>query len=79
MISKALMLHWQNRNVLLEIIPFLVSHTREGGIICLCGLLDKDEDSIRDKIEKLPVQISDVKTEKQDEDWILIQLLKAKV
>lgn len=64
-----------NRNVLLEILPFLVNHTREGGIICLSGLLETDEDVIRDKIEQLPAQITDVK---QEGEWILLQILKAK-
>lgn len=64
-----------NRNVLLEILPFLVNHTVEGGIMCLSGLLETDEDAIRNKVEKLPVQITDVKQEKE---WILIQILKAK-
>lgn len=64
-----------NRNVLLEILPFLVNHTREGGIICLSGLLDKDEDAIRDKVEKLPAQVAEVVHE---EEWILFQILKVK-
>lgn len=64
-----------NRNVLLEILPFLVSHTKEGGIICLSGLLEKDEDAIRDKVEKLPAQVTAFE---QEEEWILMQILKVK-
>lgn len=65
-----------NRNVLLEILPTLVSHTREGGIICLSGLLDKDEDVMRDKVQTLPVQITAIE---QEEEWILMQILKNEV
>lgn len=64
-----------NRNVLLEILPFLVEHTVEGGTVCLSGLLESDEDSIRDCVKNLPVQITD---RKQEDEWILIQMEKKK-
>lgn len=64
-----------NRNVLLEMLPLFVNHTREGGPILLSGLLEKDEDAIRDSVAKLPAQIADVK---QEEEWILIQILNVK-
>lgn len=62
-----------NRNVLIEILPDLVNHTVEGGIICLSGLLETDEDAIRDTLSELPVEITDVE---QEEEWILIQIRK---
>lgn len=62
-----------NRNVLLEMLPFLVNHTRDGGILLLSGLLEKDEEAIRDRIAKLPAQVAEVVHE---EEWILIQLIK---
>lgn len=65
-----------NRNVLLDMIPALVNHTVEGGVICLSGLLHSDEDSMRDALSKLPVEITDV--EREDE-WILIQIRKVKL
>ncbi len=62
-----------NRNVILEIIPFLVQHTKTGGELCLTGLLDTDEEIIREKLKDQPVTVTG-KTE-QDE-WILLHLEK---
>lgn len=62
-----------NRNVLLDMIPSLIDHAIEEGVICLCGLLHSDEDSIRNKLRELPVEVTDVKRE---EEWILIQTRK---
>lgn len=64
-----------NRNVLLDMIPSLVKYTKEGGIICLSGLLHKDEDTIRNTLSELPVEVTDVE---QEEEWILIQIKKFK-
>lgn len=64
-----------NRNVLLDMIPSLVYHAKEGGTICLSGLLYKDEDSIRNTLSELPVEVTDVEHE---EEWIFIQILKVK-
>lgn len=64
-----------NRNVLLEMVPSLITNTKEGGTICLSGLLETDEDIIRNKISDLPVQIEDIQ---QEDEWILIQMKKAK-
>jgi len=63
-----------NRNVILEIIPFLVEHTKAGGIICLSGLLESDEEVVRKKLSAENVQILDFQ---QEEEWILFQLEKA--
>lgn len=64
-----------NRNVLLDMVPSLVNHTQKGGIICLSGLLHKDEDSIRDALSELPVEVTDLEHE---EEWSLIQIRKTK-
>ncbi len=62
-----------NRNVILEIIPFLVEKTIPGGTILITGLLDTDEEIIREKLASMPVQITDLQ---QEEEWILFQLIK---
>lgn len=62
-----------NRNVLLDMISSLVNHTKKGGIICLSGLLHTDEDSMRDALSELSVEITDLERE---EEWILIQIRK---
>jgi len=62
-----------NRNVILEIIPFLVAHTNTGGQICISGLLYSDEDIIREKLSDQPVNILNVERE---EEWILFRLEK---
>ena len=62
-----------NRNVILEIIPFLSQHTKVGGQICITGLLDSDEEIIRKKLSEQPVHI--ISFEKEEE-WILFRLEK---
>ncbi len=62
-----------NRNVLVEMIPDLVDHTNEGGVICLSGLLETDEDAVRDVLSELPVEVTDIQHE---EEWIAIQIRK---
>jgi ribosomal protein L11 methyltransferase len=62
-----------NRNVILELIPVLVHHTLAGGTICLTGLLDSDEEAVRDKLSKEPVTIKAIKSE---QEWILFHLEK---
>ena len=62
-----------NRNVILEILPFLVQHTSSGGDICLTGLLDSDEEIIRENLKEQPVKVID-KT--QEDEWILFHLKK---
>jgi ribosomal protein L11 methyltransferase len=62
-----------NRNVILEIIPFLVAHTNTGGQICISGLLYSDEDIIRAKLSDQPVNILNVERE---EEWILFRFEK---
>ena len=62
-----------NRNVILEIIPFLVHHTKTGGTICLSGLLESDEEIVREKLLNEPVQVVDMQ---QEVEWILFQIEK---
>lgn len=62
-----------NRNVILEIIPFLTQQTKVGGQICITGLLDSDEEIIRKKLSEQPVHI--ISFEKEEE-WILFRLEK---
>ena len=62
-----------NRNVILEIIPFLVHHTNTGGTICLSGLLESDEEIVREKLLNEPVQVVDMQ---QEGEWILFQIEK---
>lgn len=60
-----------NRNVILEIIPFLVKHTSVGGDICLTGLLNTDEDIIREVLKIHPVDIIE---QTREDEWILFHL-----
>ncbi len=62
-----------NRNIILELIPFFVSKANENGTICLTGLLDVDEKSIRDSLVNEPVNIVDLQ---QENEWILFHLTK---
>lgn len=64
-----------NRNVLVDILPVLVEHLNNNGVICLSGLLHTDEDIIRDRLLSQPVQVTDVERE---EEWILMQIQKVK-
>ncbi|WP_069131233.1 50S ribosomal protein L11 methyltransferase [Rhodohalobacter halophilus] len=63
-----------NRNVILEIIPFLVKKTNPGGTIFLTGLLDTDEEVVTNALNVQPVEI--VKITGEDE-WILFHLTKS--
>lgn len=62
-----------NRNVILDLIPFLINKTKIDGTILLTGLLDRDEPMIREKLKDEPVDILDLRLEG---DWILFQLMK---
>jgi ribosomal protein L11 methyltransferase len=62
-----------NRNVLLDIIPFLAAHTKTGGQICMSGLLYSDEEIIREKLSDQPLKVLNL--EREDE-WILFRLEK---
>lgn len=60
-----------NRNVILDLIPSFTSHTKPGGFICLTGLLDSDEDVVREKLSHEPVDILNME---QEGEWILFLL-----
>lgn len=62
-----------NRNVILDLIPFFVNKTLNGGTILLSGILDRDELAIREKLKDEPVDILDLC---QEGEWILFQLRK---
>jgi len=62
-----------NRNVILELISILVKHTKPGGVICLTGLLNSDEEDVRDELAKFPVSITDFQHE---QEWILFEVSK---
>ncbi|TVR27379.1 MAG: 50S ribosomal protein L11 methyltransferase [Balneolaceae bacterium] len=62
-----------NRNVILELISILVKHTKPGGIICLTGLLNSDEEDVRNELAKFPVSINDIQHE---QEWILFEVSK---
>lgn len=62
-----------NRNVILELIPTLVKHTKSGGTIILTGLLDTDEDIVRDSLKKQDVDITDLRHE---QEWICFEVYR---
>lgn len=62
-----------NRNVILEFLGNMIEMLDEKGILCLSGLLNTDEDRIREELQKYPVRITNV--QKEDE-WILLQVEK---
>lgn len=64
-----------NRNVILDLIPFFINRTLTGGTILLTGLLDRDEQMIREKLKEEPVDVLDLR---QEGEWILFQLKKYK-
>ncbi|CAN5235549.1 50S ribosomal protein L11 methyltransferase [soil metagenome] len=62
-----------NRNVILEFLGDMISLLDEQGILCLSGLLNTDEERIRNELKKNVVQITDI--QKEDE-WIMLQVEK---
>ena len=60
-----------NRNVILEILEILAEHTQPGGEVIITGLLNTDEETIRNKIKSLPVSVMDMTRE---DEWILFHL-----
>jgi len=62
-----------NRNVILELISILVKHTKPGGIICLTGLMNSDEEDVRNELAKFSVSITDIQHE---QEWILFEVSK---
>jgi ribosomal protein L11 methyltransferase len=64
-----------NRNVILEFLPSLSDHAREGATLLLTGLLHTDESVLRDRLENLPLTIKKITRE---DEWICLRLLKGK-
>ncbi|NBC25862.1 MAG: 50S ribosomal protein L11 methyltransferase [Bacteroidetes bacterium] len=62
-----------NRNVILEFLEDMIRNLSTNGTLCLSGLLNTDEDKIRQELQKYPIQITDVQKE---EEWILLQVEK---
>lgn len=60
-----------NRNVILEILGFLAEHTKTEGEILVTGLLDTDEEAVRNKLKNLPVSVFEMTRE---DEWILFHL-----
>ncbi|TVQ66522.1 MAG: 50S ribosomal protein L11 methyltransferase [Balneolaceae bacterium] len=60
-----------NRNALLELLPDLVFHTNDEGVILLSGLLQTDEPVVLERIAELGLLVSDKSTE---EEWMLLQI-----
>lgn len=65
-----------NRNVILEILEFLSDKTEPGGEIIITGLLDTDETVIRNALEKILIEIVDLK---QEDEWILFHLKRKNI
>lgn len=60
-----------NRNVLTEMIPDLLNHTRVGGTLLLSGLLDRDEAWMREALERAGQTVDEVR---QREEWIALRV-----
>lgn len=58
------------KNVIMEIVPFLVEHLKEGGQLLLSGILEKDKDDISNLL--LDNDIQNIKTFKEAK-WVAIQ------
>lgn len=62
-----------NRNVIISFLDNILNATLPGGIICLTGLMDKDEITIRKELKDRPVEIKEIQSENE---WILFELEK---
>lgn len=62
-----------NRNAILELLPSFVNHARPGAALVLSGLLNTDEQTLRENLESLPVSVEQVTRE---EEWICFRLIK---
>lgn len=60
-----------NRNVILEFLDGMMSLLDEGGKLCLSGLLKTDENTVMERLEKFPVNVTDKQTE---DEWMLMQI-----
>jgi len=62
-----------NRNVILEFLGDMISLLDEQGILCLSGLLNTDEERIRNELKNYSAQVTDIQKE---EEWIMLQIEK---
>ena len=62
-----------NRNVILELLSFLIGRTNSQGEMLLTGLLHSDEEVIRQALSDYPVTIS---SQQAEGEWILLHLRK---
>jgi len=62
-----------NRNVILELLSFLIGRTNSQGEMLLTGLLHSDEEVIRNALSRYPVTVIDLQRE---EEWILFHVRK---
>lgn len=62
-----------NRNAILELLPSFVAHARPGAVLVLSGLLNTDEQKLREKFENLPLSVDHMTLE---EEWICFRLTK---
>lgn len=62
-----------NRNAILELLPSFVAHARPGAVLVLSGLLNTDEQKLREKFENLPLSVDHMTRE---EEWICFRLTK---
>ncbi|MEX1211766.1 MAG: 50S ribosomal protein L11 methyltransferase [Balneolaceae bacterium] len=60
-----------NRNVLTDMIPALVARTREGGMLLLSGLLDRDESWMREALEREGQQVAEIR---RRGEWIALRI-----
>lgn len=62
-----------NRNAILELLPSFVAHARPGAVLVLSGLLNTDEQKLREKFKNLPLSVDHMTRE---EEWICFRLTK---
>lgn len=62
-----------NRNVILEFLADMITLLDKQGTLCLSGLLNTDEDRIRNELRNYSVQVTDIQKE---EEWIIMQIEK---
>lgn len=57
-------------NIITEMMPFFTNHLRNGGQVLLSGLLESDEDEIRDVLDNNGLDIVKIS---QENEWIAIE------
>lgn len=62
-----------NRNIILEFLGRLISLLKEGGTLCLSGLLQTDETTVKAALEPYDVKVVDKQAEGE---WILLEVVR---